>query len=295
MAEDKTILADSVHSTSVPSNERYPPCLVQYSGDELGRRFLLDQPELIAGRTPPALILINHVTVSKQHARFRVRGDSIAVEDLGATNGTFVNDKKIGSTPVLIKDGDVVRLGKVLFKYFAKGNLENAFHDKIISMATIDAGTQVYNKKYVMQALDSEFTISRNYNRKLSVIFYDLDFFKKVNDTYGHNAGDYILKEAAKVAKNTLRRSDILGRVGGEEFLVVLPDTDSNTAVDLAERIRKAVSSFPFEVNKKKVQQTISLGVSQLSANMKSSLELLESADKKLYESKNSGRNKVTF
>ncbi len=153
-------------------------------------------------------------------------------------------------------------------------------------MATIDVGTQIFNKKYLMESLESEFQFARSLGRPLALILYDLDFFKKVNDTYGHSAGDLILLECAKIAKSAVRKDDILARYGGEEFCVILPGADLSTAIDTAERIRQSISSHSFKIDGKALVQTVSLGVAEFSAKMKEAGQLLEAADKVLYESK---------
>jgi diguanylate cyclase (GGDEF)-like protein len=170
--------------------------------------------------------------------------------------------------------------------------------DKIYRMATIDAGTDIFNKKYLLDALDSEMKFARQYKRPLSIIYYDLDHFKKVNDTLGHNGGDVVLKETAVICKAAIRKNDVIGRYGGEEFVIVLPDTDQRVASELAERLRLAVQNHIFNIatdgRNVEHRQTMSLGVSQMTADMQTIESFLESADKKLYHSKQTGRNKVT-
>ncbi len=303
MSDEKTIIADAGNMTVYNTPKRRRACLVQYSGAKLGKRFILDEPTMIVGRVPPANIVISEATVSRKHARFVQSEQTIEVEDLGSSNYTYVNDKKIeGRVP--LKDGDIIRLGTVLLKFFAHDNIESIIQDKIYRLATIDAGTQIFNKQYLLDALESEIKFSRTYNKDMCVIMYDLDFFKKVNDTYGHNAGDYILRKTAEVVKGNTRKDDILGRFGGEEFVIILPNTDGKMAHDLAERIRQAVAGYQFllEVKGKdgvkckyEYYQTISVGIASLASEITSPEALLDHADKKLYVSKQSGRNKVTI
>jgi diguanylate cyclase (GGDEF)-like protein len=272
---------------------RHRACLIQYNGDTLGRRFLLDVPEIIIGRMPTAGISIPDDSVSREHARVISTGDSVAVEDLGSSNGTFIHNQRVEARHTL-RDGDILRLGSILLKFFAHDNVESAFHDKIYRMATIDAGTQIFNKKYLLETLESEFRYSRVYGRPLSVIYYDLDHFKKVNDTHGHGCGDYLLRESVQVAKACIRAEDILARVGGEEFVAVLPGTEGRPAAELAERIRKAIEDYEFVFDGKRLKQTISLGVSENQPRFKTHADLLNDADGKLYQSKHAGRNQVT-
>jgi two-component system cell cycle response regulator len=293
MADDKTIIADQVGLTIFNSAKGRRSCLIQYSGSPLGKRYNVDAAETIAGRSPDNLIVLNDPSVSRQHARFLHRGDKVEIEDLGTTNGTFVNDVKL-SKKTELKDGDIVRLGNILLKYYATADIESLLIDKIYTSATIDNGTGIFNKKTLLDSLDVEVKNSRAFQKPLSIIYYDLDFFKKVNDTYGHNAGDFVLKDSAKVVTSVIRKDDIFGRFGGEEFIIILPGTDVKTANELAERIRRTVEAHSFNVDGKILKQTLSLGVSQLSPDMNSSKELLDSADQKLYRSKHEGRNRVT-
>lgn len=302
MSDDKTIIAESPNLTILQSPKRKNACLVQYSGAKLGKRYPLTEISNIVGRSPTVHIIINEASVSRQHARFILIGDQVAVEDMGSSNGTYVNDVR-AQGQVTLKDSDIVRLGTVLLKFFAHDNVDSIMHDKIYRMATIDAGTQIFNKQYLLDALDSEFKFSKTYERELSIIYYDLDHFKPVNDTYGHNAGDYVLRESAALVKGTVRKDDILGRYGGEEFVIILPNTDARIAAELAERIRQKHESHNFLIEieqknqKKRIQhrQTISMGVQQLRPNFATPKELLEAADQKLYNSKQTGRNKVTI
>jgi diguanylate cyclase (GGDEF)-like protein len=277
---------------------RHPParsraCLIQYSGDSLGRRYLLDAPEITIGRAPGNGIVLYDDSVSRAHARVTAQGDAVALEDLGSSNGTFIHDEPVLSRTVL-KDGDVLRLGNILLKYFAHGNIENAFHDNIYRMATVDAGTQAYNKQYLLETLESEFRFCRVYGRALSVIYFDLDFFKKVNDAHGHACGDYVLRETVRVAQACLRSEDTLARYGGEEFVVLLPGTAVAVAAQRAEQMRQRIADHDFVFEGKTLKQTISAGVAENLPAFKLAADLLSDADQKLYQSKHGGRNRVT-
>jgi diguanylate cyclase (GGDEF)-like protein len=293
MADDKTIIADPGASIFNPP-KKSAACFVQYSGTNLGKRYVLDEAEMVVGRSPNVQIVINEQSVSRNHAQCSTSGDQVTISDLGSSNGTYVNDKRIHESQSL-RDGDIIRLGNIVFKFFAQGNIENVFHDKIYRMATIDGGTQTFNKKYLLEALDSEFKFSRTYSRPLSIIYFDLDHFKKVNDTYGHNVGDFILRDTSNLVKAVIRKDDIFCRFGGEEFVILLPATDAKTAYELAERIRSKIEAHEFRCEDQLVHQTISMGVSQLNPSMASPKDLLEDADKKLYQSKTNGRNRVTI
>lgn len=299
--EDKTVIANVTSLLMEPTKKKGVPSLVQYSGTTLGKRYPLSSSNSKIGRSTDADITISEASVSRLHAEITQNDDDIMIQDLGSANGTYINDQKV-SNQTILKDQDMIRLGAVLLKFFSGENIEGFVHDKIYRMATIDAGTQIFNKQYLLDALETEFKVSQSTGKPLSVIYYDLDFFKKVNDNYGHNAGDFVLKESAGITKKVIRKDDIQCRYGGEEFVIILPNTPLSAAHELAERIRVAIETFVFlldvELNGSKQtvkhQQTISVGVSQLTPQMKTIKDLLESADKKLYTSKQTGRNKVT-
>lgn len=303
MSDDKTIIADPGQMTILEKpSQRRNACLVQYSGSQLGKRFPLDGENMSIGRSPQTDICLDEPSVSRRHAALTISHDTLTVEDLGSSNGTFVNDKKIES-PTTVQDQDMIRLGTIVFKYFAHENIDSIIHDKIYRMATIDGGTEIFNKKYLMDELKSEFRHSKLGNITLSVIYYDLDHFKRVNDTYGHACGDHILKEGAAVVKSLIRKNDVLCRFGGEEFIIILPETELKKAAELAERIRAGMENHVFNLtyedggSKKQVghKQTISIGVAEIDYEMVSESELLELADRRLYASKQNGRNRVTI
>lgn len=268
-------------------------CLIQYSGDTLGRRYELAAQAMVIGRGAAADLVVADSSVSREHAKCILAGDVVEIEDLGSSNGTYINNQRVTHRTAL-RDGDIVRLGAVHLKYFAQDSIENVFHDKIYRRATIDAGTQVFNKQYLLESLETAFAYSRANARPLSLIYFDLDFFKRVNDTHGHSCGDYILHECAQLAKSCLRGEDVLGRYGGEEFVVVLPNCDARLAGALAERIRKTIEARRFVYAGAQIHQTISMGVSEINDALGTPQALLDDADRKLYQSKNGGRNRVT-
>ena len=299
--EDKTVIANVSSLIMEAPKKKGIPSLIQYSGNSLGKRYPITQVETKVGRSADADITIAEASVSRIHAKLLQDAEAVEIEDTGSANGTYINDQRVSQrTP--LKDQDMVRVGTVLLKFFSGDNIEGFVHDKIYQMATIDAGTQIYNKQYLIDSLESEFKVSQSTGRPLSVIYYDLDFFKKVNDSYGHNAGDVVLKDSAAITKKMIRKDDIFCRYGGEEFVIILPNTPVSPAHELAERIRSAVENHAFVLDvdqggtKQSIQhqQTISAGVSQADDSMTSPKDLLESADKKLYNSKQTGRNRVT-
>ena len=281
------------------------PCLILYSGDHTGTRFPLQGPRMTLGRSPECDICLESLGISRRHAELREVGDTVTLCDLGSSNGTHLNEQRI-QAPVDLKDGDVVRLGGAVLKFYERQSLDALLHDRIYRLATVDSGTDAYTKKYLLEALEREVKLARRTGRPLSVMCLDLDNFKSVNDRFGHNAGDLVLRSAAAATKERLRGSDILGRMGGEEFAVVLPDTELQAAIELAERVRTAVSSRSFDLampaagpagqaaTTVKHKQTVSIGVTQLTQHTLDVRDLLGAADAMLYAAKRAGRNRVS-
>jgi diguanylate cyclase (GGDEF)-like protein len=266
-------------------------CLVVIYGPELGKRAPLGQATFEIGRSSRSDLPIDQESISRHHARITFDGQRHVVEDLGSTNGTFVNDTNVKRQP--LKDGDQVKLGRSILKYMAGDNIEANYHEEIYRLMTMDALTQTHNRRYFNEALEREYNRSLRYRRALSLILFDIDFFKKINDTYGHVAGDSVLRQLALVVKPRLRSQDCLARVGGEEFAVLLPEVDNAGARIAADKVRAIVEAARFLVDNKEFGCTVSVGVITFDARVTSPQMLYEMADKNLYAAKNGGRNRV--
>jgi diguanylate cyclase (GGDEF)-like protein len=163
---------------------------------------------------------------------------------------------------------------------------------KLEPLATTDQLTGLYNRHYFNSELIKQINIWRRYQRPLSIIILDIDYFKKVNDLYGHLAGDYALKALARICESQLRDIDTFARFGGEEYAILLPSTAVNGAMQIAERIRKTTEDYTFKFEGKTFKFTVSLGVAELTDEAWSITELINAADKMLYKAKAAGRNR---
>jgi diguanylate cyclase (GGDEF)-like protein len=235
--------------------------------------------------------------VSRTHAWVTLTrgpaGTEVMLEDQDSTNGTFLNDQAIHG-PVLLSPGDRISLGNHVLKLVAMDPLERSFYAVLLDQSTRDPLTGLNNRRSTLEELQSRFELSKRHNRALAVIMCDLDFFKQINDTLGHGAGDQVLQEFGLRVKNGLRTSDMAGRIGGEEFLLVLPETDLEGAMLLAERLRAATGGVPFDLaSNNSIQVTCSLGVAQRGADDRDGGALLARADGALYTAKRAGRNQV--
>jgi len=266
-------------------------CLVVIYGLDLGKKYNLDRPSLIIGRSSKADIQIDQESVSRNHCKIINTGKTIMMRDLGSTNGTYVNDELIDE--YVLRDGDLIKIGRSIFKFLSGNNIENAYHEEIYRLTTIDGLTQVYNKRYFMETLEREIGRAQRYRRDLSLIIFDIDHFKKINDTYGHLAGDHVLKHLALVIKSRIRREDILSRYGGEEFAIILPEIDRHNAVQFAEKIRSLIDKALFKFEDTDIPVTISIGVATYLEELRDVNEFIKVADERLYEAKVQGRNRV--
>ncbi|TYK67356.1 sensor domain-containing diguanylate cyclase [Colwellia echini] len=166
--------------------------------------------------------------------------------------------------------------------------------DDLALMSRIDGLTQVYNRKHWQESLQQEYAKARRYNKSLSLIMLDLDYFKLLNDNFGHQCGDMVLIEVSALISSLLRVEDIFGRYGGEEFAIILPETNINGALELAQRVCKNVAAAALTYNEQTLNVTISLGVAELSKHETNYEELITLADKALYQAKHDGRNQVS-
>jgi diguanylate cyclase (GGDEF)-like protein len=195
-------------------------------------------------------------------------------------------------------------LGKVNLSYeqlvreleLAKSELKKV-NDKLSEMAFRDGLTALYNHRYFQEQLEKEVNRAMRYQRALSLIIFDLDHFKNINDVHGHLVGDRVLKKVAEIALLTVRESDMVARYGGEEFAIILPETEMKGVVTLAERIRTQIASMQIEVKEKNVGVTASFGVTLWEGGMPHTNKesMISAADNALYQSKKKGRNKTSF
>jgi diguanylate cyclase (GGDEF)-like protein len=278
-----------------PRGETSPSLVVLYSQDaaDLGRRHDLDprHGKYRVGRVVDCDIPLQGDAVSRWHASFEPREDGWWIADAGSTNGTYVNDERV--TDHALRPGDLVKIGHTIFKFLDGDDIEGQFIRSIGYLMETDALTGARNRKFLDELLGQEFVRARRHDRPLSVVLLDIDHFKAINDTHGHLAGDAVLRELCTVVRNRVRRDEVLGRYGGEEFALVLPETPLEGAAALAEDLRKLLAAHRFTFEIVPIPVTVSFGVAVLAPGMTRVEELIAAADARLYEAKRSGRNRV--
>ncbi len=267
--------------------------LLHPPGPDIGRRTPLTKRNYVVGRENDADLVIGRSSVSRQHAQLVLsESGEWYVQDLGSTNGTFVNEERIARRD--LGDGDQVRFGDAIFKFLIGSNVESAYHEEIYKMTILDGLTGVHNKRYFLDFLERELASSHRHQHPLTLVMFDIDHFKLVNDTHGHLAGDHVLKELARRIKSRIRREDLFARYGGEEFATVLNVTTLEGGVRFAEHIRHLIASEPFEFAGESFTVTMSLGVASVIGEAGvDSMNLIKRADENLYAAKHAGRNRV--
>ena len=259
---------------------------------DLGRRHVLDQEVITIGRDRENDIVLDSDSVSRRHARVEHREGRIYLTDLDSTNGTYVNDDNEPVRDCQLRRGDQVKIGDTIFKYLSGSDVEAQYHETIFNMTITDGLTDVGNKKRLDQLVHKEIPRAVRHNRELSLLMVDIDHFKDVNDTYGHLAGDSVLRDLAGILQKRLRPDDELGRYGGEEFAAVLPETSLLGAVKIAEDLRSLVEQHRFIVEGEQIRVTVSIGAAALKPGMDAK-GFFRAADEMLYKAKNTGRNRV--
>ncbi len=273
---------------------RNQPYLTVISGPHVGNNFKIEKPDSTVGRSSKADIHVNDVGISRKHARLIAYGQDVFIEDMDSANGTYLNGDLIDRR-IQLQEGDKITLGSsTILKFSYQDELDEDFQNQMFDAALRDGLTGAYNKNYLLNHLSTELAFASRHNTPLSLIIFDIDFFKKVNDTYGHLAGDAILKRLSEVTRATLRADDTFARYGGEEFCVVSRGTGLREASIVAERIRQVVDKTDFIFKGQHIPITISLGVAALPDTPADSVEdLIEAADQALYRAKDGGRNQV--
>jgi len=259
---------------------------------EIGRRYVIENAALSIGRGRDNDIVLVSDAVSRRHTRLELRSNEVFVIDLQSTNGTYINDDGRITGERRLNRGDLLKVGDTIFKYLSGVDVEAQYHDMIFRMAVTDGLTSLSNRQQLDKLLTEEIQRCERNPRALSVLLLDIDYFKKINDEYGHLAGDSVLRGMASALSKRMRPSDRLGRYGGEEFCAILPDTSLAGAASFADGLRALAESCVFAADEQQIKVTISIGVAEWQQGMQI-MDMYRVADEKLYAAKRNGRNRV--
>jgi diguanylate cyclase (GGDEF)-like protein len=268
-----------------------PPSLVVICGPDLGRRIPLELPTLTVGRDAGCDVVVPIDGISRRHCEIVMQA-GVRIRDLDSTNGTWLNGRELErGEDAELRTGDRIEIVGIAFKYLEGNDLEAQYHEELYQLAIVDGLTRTFNRRYLMDFLSREISRCRRHARPLSLLLFDIDHFKQVNDRFGHAAGDQVLREIVEVARQGVRREECLARYGGDEFAVVMPETELAGARIVAERTRGRVEQHAFASSGRSIPVTISVGVIQLASDMNDAEAMLASADAQLYAAKSAGRN----
>lgn len=298
ISEKTSIIPSDTFKGRIKQADENPPVILVLMGPPsyIGKQWALTETDIVIGRTVESQVFIDDKSVSRAHAKFAVYGNDVSIIDLGSSNKTVVNGTPLNALePHKLKNNDQFKTGNVLFKFLEKGSIEAVTTKDIYERSQKDALTGAYSKGAFLDKGPEAVKRAEVLSEPLSILVFDIDHFKKINDNYGHPAGDHILKELSKIVINKLIRShDYFARYGGEEFVLLLAGSTLHQSMEVAERVRSTIQLNTFEFEGKAIPVTVSVGVATKEPQDADWQAIFKRADMALYQSKNSGRNKVT-
>jgi diguanylate cyclase (GGDEF)-like protein len=269
--------------------------LTLLTGVEAGLVYSIDADEIVLGRGHGCEVRVEDSALSRKHCLIRKKADGFFIEDLGSTNGTFVDGEAV-SQPRRLEDGARIQMGRdTVLKFSIQDELEMRATQRLYESAMHDPLTGVYNRRYLDDHLKAEFAFAARHGTSLSLLLIDADHFKRINDTWGHAAGDTALRALAEHLRGSVRHEDMIARFGGEEFAVLAREISAEGALAVAERIRHLVEVTPVRLEDgQTVTITVSVGVVTVGGKRTYATAdaLLEAADEALYRAKEAGRNR---
>lgn len=291
---DDQLLTAAIPLTQIHAKVQTRPYLAVLFPLELHQRIDLSaSPRIVIGRGQEAGLQIPDEMISRRHCEIYLDPSGrVFVRDLGSTNGTFVDGSPVGTME--LTPGHRLQVGKAILKvaYLAQEELDQ--EKALFEAATTDALTRIPNRRFLLERARSEWSAAKRSQRWEHVILLDVDFFKKVNDAFGHPAGDLVLREVAGLLDKVRRGEDLLARWGGEEFVFILSGIEPSQAQAFAERVRRTVESHRICWDDQRIPVTISLGLASTQPQESDLLDdLIALADTRLYDAKRGGRNRV--
>jgi len=292
-AERTVVFERSALEAAPPTAGDRMHVLVRMDGANVGQVTRLSGEIVEIGRIAKNAVHLPFEGVSRQHARLVLKGGKYWLEDLASANGTFVQGTRI--TVHALSDGDVVQFGpRVVFRYSVTDPGEEKIMRQLYESSVKDSLTGAHNREYFAERLKTEVAYAKRHETQLSLMMIDVDHFKKVNDTYGHPAGDAVLVAVVAAIAGTLRGEDVLARYGGEEFAVILRGIELANAVIAAERVRELIAALSVNHDGRTISCAVSIGVASAACIDEASAEgMVAVADRRLYLAKRSGRNRV--
>ena len=266
------------------------------SGSTAGRAHTVRDGETLLGRGREAHVRVDDAGASRLHAKITALDEGrYVIDDLGSTNGTFVGGKRLQHAE--LHSGDRINIGpNVSISFSILDSQAEIVAHRLYESSVRDPLTQSYNRRYLVDRLTSEVAYAKRHRSSLALILFDLDHFKRVNDTHGHLAGDEVLREVAALVTRLIRSEDVFARFGGEEFIVVARGIEHVNAGRFAERLRVAIERLEIASEGALLHVTISVGyasVDELAEPQRDAEGLIRLADERVYKAKTAGRNRI--
>ncbi len=268
------------------------PYLMVISGPSFGEMYRIRADRTILGRGEKADIRVVDDGISRAHTAVERDGGKLLLVDLGSTNGTYCNGTRVSRHE--LTDGDKISIGTAtILKFTYQDQVDERYQKQLFESALRDGLTATFNRRYFVDRLHTEMRFAVRHSKSLGLLFVDIDHFKKINDTYGHQAGDAVLAGVAREMLTTIRTEDVLARYGGEEFAIIYREVELEGVKALAERLRAAVERMKCEHGGHVIPVTISIGAA-VDRRITDPQALIAAADAAMYEAKRSGRNRVS-
>ncbi|HEY5957789.1 MAG TPA: GGDEF domain-containing protein, partial [Polyangiaceae bacterium] len=279
--------------TKLPERLGASACFIVLSGQAIGRIYKLTEAKYTIGRSEQAEICIDDEGISRLHAGVVCYDKSVILKDLDSTNGTFVNGEPIRVRT--LGNGDRVQLGATtILKFAVQDEVDEQFQEHLYAAANRDSLTHTYNRRHFNDQLSRDLSYARRHDSPLTLAIIDLDYFKHINDEFGHPAGDAVLQQFSKTVLGCIRNEDFLCRIGGEEFALVMRGTRLDGAMNVCERLRKSVEQTAFTYQEHSIAVTVSIGIAEYIGSRHPHMDdLVKDADQRLYDAKFAGRNRV--
>jgi diguanylate cyclase (GGDEF)-like protein len=267
--------------------------LIRARGAQLGQVLKLAQQAHRVGRANDCEIWLSDDGVSRKHATITFENGGYAIEDTGSANGTFVGGQKVERA--ILRDGDLIQFGpQAVFRYSVADEGQEQLLRQLYEASVTDALTGANNREHFDSQLRMELSFARRHGTDLAVVMFDVDHFKRVNDTFGHPVGDEVLVEISKATRRLVRNEDVFARYGGEEFVLILRGIALDGARIVGERLRERIAELSITTDKGPLKVTVSVGCASFASTADATAEsLVQVADKRLYAAKRGGRNRV--
>jgi len=290
---DTSVTPISTSEIGSATTVRDRPVLLRTDGPEAGKIHSITSGSIRIGRHPATDVPVLDPGISRVHARIFKLGDTFHIEDLGSRNGTFVNGSSVVECG--LQHGQTIRLGSgVSYRFMIIDEKQEELLHRLYESSKRDALTGIFNREHFEESLRAEMAYARRHETSVGLALFDLDFFKKVNDTHGHPAGDAVLRHVTALVSQKLRTEDVFARVGGEEFAVIVRGANLRRLARDAERLRVAVSTSPAHFDGRQIPVSISIGCATSKCTSKATEQsLVDLADQRLYRAKATGRNRV--